>query len=630
MFLKYEVYNMETLNRPLQILLLDGYIDEPGCLGVPPYLAPLPRYIAGTIQVAMDQGFLSPQSNFRYMTIDDFRNWEKSNSTEEQFQNPDVVICVSGVSVPGKYLGGTPISFRELRNLPSLFSDSFLILCGPTAKYGIGGEGGKPSKSSEQLESIFHLILKEDAEIALEILFSEELPRFLDFIDHLDQKYANLQVVENHDYETPEEWDRLINISRSSMGSIRLLAVKGASLLIPQHPNFIQSPEGNLICEIETFRGCPRYNSGGCRFCIEPQKGPTQHRAISSIVEEITALYESGVRHFRLGAQTDFYAYQHGNYDHPKYPRPNPQAIKCLLSDIRTNCPELQTLHIDNVNVLNFTLYPAEAKEITELIVQYCTPGNIAALGVESIDPTVIRMNNLKGSDGEIENAIEVINRYGNKPGYNGNPWFLPGLNFIMGLPGETQNSLQLTLEFLQSLVERDLLVRRINLRKFLLPLKSDPSTQKWVMKHLQKFQSKYRHWKEMIRQTVDHVMLRKIFPFGRVLSQVYAEKHDGKGTLCRQVGTYPITCFVPAQIPLNQYFNLIVVNHGFRSLVCLRHPVKLIELSQKELEAIDGIGKKRAMAIKVKSPKNREDWHQMEPEIVEIWNILEEKQSSK
>ena len=30
-------------------LILDGYVDEPTCLGVPPYISPYVRYLAGVL-----------------------------------------------------------------------------------------------------------------------------------------------------------------------------------------------------------------------------------------------------------------------------------------------------------------------------------------------------------------------------------------------------------------------------------------------------------------------------------------------------------------------------------------------------------------------------------------------------
>jgi len=57
-----------------------------------------------------------------------------------------------------------------------------------------------------------------------------------------------------------------------------------------------------------------------------------------------------------------------------------------------------------------------------------------------------------------------MINATGAEIGENGNPKFLPGLNFIMGLPGETQATLDANWQFLADILQRGLLLRRINI----------------------------------------------------------------------------------------------------------------------------------------------------------------------
>jgi radical SAM superfamily enzyme with C-terminal helix-hairpin-helix motif len=587
-----------------KVLIVDGYIDTPSCLGVPPYLSPLARYVFGAIHLSTE---IIPQ----YITIDHFRNnikKIKSNifpknrnasdnkaqlqkiflkSLNEYFQEYWIVIFISGVSVPGKYLSGKPITFSELKRYSKYFPNALKILCGPATMYGIGEEGGKSSKSISHLMKNFNLIIQGDVEIAL----------YQDFNNLIEKSKANYS-----------ENGLLLFYNREEINDITNIAIEGAKIL-KQHTNFRESDGGNVICEIETFRGCPRYISGGCSFCIEPSKGKTKHRSIDGIVKEIKSLYALGGRHFRLGNQSDFYAFHHIAIENRKYPKPNPEMIEKLLQQIRSACPEIKTLHIDNVNPLNFTLYPKEAKKITELIVQYCTDGNIAAFGVESLDPIVIKKNNLKVSKEELLQAIEMVNAIGSSIGNNGVSKFLPGLNFIMGLPGETKETLNQNFAFLEDLLNQNLLIRRINLRKLLVS--SDKSNQfhQKTKKHLKKFQSEYYHWRKEIREKIDNPMLQKVFPYGRVLRNVYCEKHQGKNTLLRQIGTYPIICFVPRIMKLYEFFDLIVIDHGYRSITCLQYPVSLTNLSLKELESIPGIGKKIAQRIIFNSPTTNKDW---------------------
>jgi radical SAM superfamily enzyme with C-terminal helix-hairpin-helix motif len=610
----------------MKILLLDGYIDEPACLGVPPYVAPYVRYIYGALSHF-------PQHTVIYATIDQIRPFYhrsaplpgsmRTDSLPHSFtpDSIDCVIVVSGVAVPGKYLGGVPLKFADLDPLILLFPQAMKILCGPVADVGIGEEGGKPSIPVGEFQEKFDLLLHGDPSIIIAAVLA---------------KFPELNRSPGFSWNAVTTFLRQLEVPANPYAILDVHAL-GGSALITQHPNFDPDHGGNLICEIETFRGCPRFRTGGCRFCVEPLKGPTFHRSIDAIVNEIKALYEAGARHFRLGNQTDFYAYQHGDYEksgpRSRYPRPNPEAIGRLLQRIREGCPELKTLHIDNVNALNFALYPEDAQKITEFIVHYCTPGNIAAIGVESIDPAVITQNNLKVTADEILTAVTIINTHGRAIGENGCPAFLPGLNFILGLPGETKNSLDQNYQLLVTILKRGDWLRRINIRKLLLPTisgygnteETGTSDLRKIYKNLRKNEARYYSWKHKVRHEIDFPLLQSMFPFGRVLRDVYAELHEATGTYLRQVGTYPLLCYVPRILPLRRFYTLIVVDHGFRSLQCLVYPVPLGELTKKELISIHGIGEKRALAILQQHPQSESEWLQIvPPDVYAALRILE------
>jgi len=52
----------------MKYTILDGYTDEPSCLGVPPFIAPLPRYIYGSIKTN------DKNAQIQYITIDKLRS----------------------------------------------------------------------------------------------------------------------------------------------------------------------------------------------------------------------------------------------------------------------------------------------------------------------------------------------------------------------------------------------------------------------------------------------------------------------------------------------------------------------------------------------------------------------------
>ena len=85
----------------MKIAILDGYVDEPSCLGVPPYISPYPRYIYGMLKKL---GF-----NAIYTTIDALRENYRLKRSLYDF---DLVIVIAGMVVPGKYIGGKPLGVK--------------------------------------------------------------------------------------------------------------------------------------------------------------------------------------------------------------------------------------------------------------------------------------------------------------------------------------------------------------------------------------------------------------------------------------------------------------------------------------------------------------------------------------
>ena len=406
-----------------KVSILDGYVDEPTCLGVPPYLSPYPRYIAGAIW-SFDKS-----AQIFYVTIDQIRC---DYTLLDVLSKSDLIMVIAGMSVPGRYLSGFPASPSELVSLLSKTSKPFKVLCGPAARYGFGVSGGRKTREIDTVRGVFDLIVKGDGEIVI--------------FDILENKFS----FEKVDFSK----------CRENAGVIRNYAIKGSNI-ISQHPFF---PD-YIIAEIETYRGCSRSIVGGCSFCSEPSKGLPDYRPIKDIVDEIQELYRNGVRHFRMGNQPCIFSYMAKHAGEKEFPVPNPDALEKLFKNIRQVAPDLKTLHIDNANPGIIARYPDECRRIAKTIVKYHTSGDVAAFGVESVDPVIIKKNNLKASADEVLSAIRLLNDIGSKRGSNGMPELLPGLNFVFGLEGETKNTFDMDYEFLKNILDEGLLLRRINLR---------------------------------------------------------------------------------------------------------------------------------------------------------------------
>jgi radical SAM superfamily enzyme with C-terminal helix-hairpin-helix motif len=91
---------------PADAWIIDGYVDEPACLGVPPYVSPYIRTVAG---VLAGHGYCT-----RYCTIDQLRADPAFFSC---FPKSAVVVMIAGVTVPGNYIGGTPATLTEIQQI---------------------------------------------------------------------------------------------------------------------------------------------------------------------------------------------------------------------------------------------------------------------------------------------------------------------------------------------------------------------------------------------------------------------------------------------------------------------------------------------------------------------------------
>lgn len=289
----------------MRLAIVDGYTDEPAGLGVPPYLDVYARYVAGA-------AYYAGAEEVRYFTIDQLRqDWPTSLSTLSKF---DVVVVVAGITTPGKYLGGTPITLDEILDIGRL-EGPLKILGGPVAKFGYGIEGGTVAVPPSKFRRYYDIVVSGDVDLVV---------------------YRALK--DGPERAAPSEMHEGFRL-------VDVFAKLGARI-VTQHPNYGK----NLIVELETYRSCPRFVSGGCSFCTTVAYGPVSTRPIEGVVEEVEALYNAGVVHFRLGRQADFYAYMAHDVGKEDFPRPNPAAIERLLVGIRSAAPGLKTLHIDNVN----------------------------------------------------------------------------------------------------------------------------------------------------------------------------------------------------------------------------------------------------------------------------------------
>ena len=519
--------------------ILDGYVDEPACLGVPPYISPYIRTVAGAL--------LEHRYAVRYLTIDQLR---KDPLQTSGLNKALLLVMIAGVTVPGKYLGGTPATLTEIQQIGHMVHGPKKLIGGPIG-FGYAGEGGQ--KAIRQVISGFDALLSGEPAVAL------------------DNYLAGNEPAGVLDYTRTDPW-----------------SVAGSSI-IEQHPS---TPY--VMCELETARGCSHGATGGCSFCTEPFYGVPKYRSIAAVAAEVAALHAHGARHFRVGRQPDILTYGTGAGE---YPAPKPEKLERLFSSIRTAAPDLKTLHIDNTNPATIARHEEAAREALRAIIRYHTPGDVAAFGMETADPAVVAANNLKADADEVFRAIEIVNEEGGKR-WDNVPELLPGLNFVCGLAGETEKTYDLNEQFLDRVLKAGLSVRRVNIRQ-VMPFEGTPA---YTSNTLGKHDRRFRQFKEYVRNRIDLPMLQRVFPIGTVLRYVQIEVSK-ELSFGRQMGSYPILVGIPLRLPERTVIDAVVVDWGMRSITALPVPVRINELPAAALRWLPGVGKKKVAAVIAKRP---------------------------
>jgi len=542
----------------LEVTIVDGYVDEPAHFGVPPYISTYPRYVAGAL---VDAGV--PEGKITYHTIDALRE-ERERWLD--VESADLMIYVGGMTVPGKYVGGTPAEPDEVKRL-AWAAEGTTLMGGPV-RFGVG-EKNEGATETERDDLDYDFVAKGDVEAAT-----------------YDLVHGGLEGFGNRmrDNEEITRW-----------------AKKGA-FVVEQHPNH----PAYLICEMETSRGCP-YR---CSFCTEPLYGADpSFRTPDSVVGEVAALADRGVRDFRLGRQADILAYG-GDGE-----APNPDALRELYGGIREAVPELRTLHLDNMNPITIVRWPEKSRAGIRIIAEHNTPGDTAAFGLESADPVVQEKNNLNVTAEECFRAVKIVNEEGGwRPGgdRDGAPRFgsdaarrlpklLPGINLVHGLQGEREESFEHNRAFLQRLYDEGLMVRRINIRQVMAFEGTEMSETGAEIAHDHK--KLFKQYKQEIREEIDNPMLERVAPPGTVLEDVHLEYHEGGRTFGRQLGTYPLLVAVPGERPLGDVIDVAITDHGYRSVTGVPYPLDVNNASMDELAAIPGVGTGTAGDIVVDRP---------------------------
>ncbi len=255
----------------LKVTIVDGYLDEPAALGVPPYVSPMIRAAAGLLRYK--------KHNVKYYTIDTVR----TKSLWGSLSDSGLLIVFGGLATPGRYVGGSPITPTELNTILSLNQEPEKILMGPIIR-GYSLRGGK----NAQLLKLPGEVIQMNDVFSLADRFG---------VDRSADRYELLNTI----YPL------------------------GADV-IKQHPRY-----PDVIVEFDVSSGCDR-RDGHCSFCTESLfYGAFQSRSLEGIAAELQALKEAGAHAIRFGRSSNILAF---GYDRAK-DRPDPAAVESLFSTTR-------------------------------------------------------------------------------------------------------------------------------------------------------------------------------------------------------------------------------------------------------------------------------------------------------
>jgi len=483
-------------------VILDCYTDEPSGYGVRPYI--------GSHQINLSQALSYKSITHKYLTIDDLRfsneahaanetNIRILNTTKNKHQaheiiaNAGIIYIVMGCFVDYNYFSAVPPKSNEIYEL---------------------------LKNSKAKKILFY-VMGSATEISPEYSSS----KLKNIIDHVETGNTYRYILESTN-------SNLILSNYEQLGKVT-----------GHETPILNQLDYPVIAEIETGIGC---NTPTCSFCIESKKKiRIDYREPSDIIKQVKTLYDQGVRHFRLGRQPNFYHYQWGNSE----------KLSELLYGIRTACPNLITLHIDNANMID--VIKPEGIKFTKIISDYCTSGNIAPFGVESFDEKVRLINRVIGSPDQVIKAIEILNEYGSEKGADGQPKLLPGINLIHDLNGQTERTHEKNLSYLEKILSLGLHTRRLYYRQVTnstgVSFSQDNKSTKY-----------YEKCFDEITNNFVIPMQYEVFPKNSVLSGFREVIYRGNCNQLRTLGTCSLKVNIKNSKPLKPYghYSINVLEH--------------------------------------------------------------------
>jgi B12-binding domain/radical SAM domain protein len=190
------------------------------------------------------------------------------------------------------------------------------------------------------------------------------------------------------------------------------------------------APKYRKFGPIEITRGCVY----GCKFCQTPfvNKAKFRHRNVENIITAVSAMKANGMRDYRFISPTSL---SYGSYDE----NVNLPAIEAFLSAIRKT--------VGKQGRIFFGSFPSEVRpehvnqETLKLLKRYIDNDNLI-IGGQSGSDHVLQTSRRGHDVHSIVNAVELSVKEG----------FIPNVDFLFGLPGETEEDVKATMQLADKL----------------------------------------------------------------------------------------------------------------------------------------------------------------------------------
>lgn len=192
------------------------------------------------------------------------------------------------------------------------------------------------------------------------------------------------------------------------------------------------APKYRKFGPIEITRGCVY----GCKFCQTPfvNKAKFRHRNVENVIQAVSAMTANGMKDFRFITPTSL---SYGSYDE----NVNLDAVENLLTAVRKT--------VGKQGRIFFGSFPSEirpehvSKESLALLKRFVDNDNII-IGGQSGSDSVLEASNRGHDVQSIVRAVELAVQAD----------FVPNVDFLFGLPGETQTDVTATMQLAEKLTK--------------------------------------------------------------------------------------------------------------------------------------------------------------------------------